>query len=114
MENILHLKQQLDEWENMQGIDEEEEEQEWIQSGITLYEKCIRVDKENESEYRQELSRLYLNLGRNEKMKFSNFERAVRNLKQAAYIDPKDPRPCYHLSFLLEKKGNYEGALFYA
>lgn len=114
MENILQLKQQLDDWENMQGIDEEEEEQEWIQSGITLYEKCIEVDKQNKSEYLQELSRLYLNLGRNEKMKFSNFERAVRNLKQAAYIAPEDPRPCYHLSFLLERKGNYEGALFYA
>ena len=114
METIQHLKQQLEDWEDMQGIDAEEEEQEWIQAGITLYEKCIEIDKENRSEYLQALSRLYLNLGRNEKMKFSNFERAVRNLKQAAYIDSKDPRPCYHLSFLFEKQSNYEGALFYA
>lgn len=114
METIQHLKQQLEDWEDMQGIDEEEEEQEWIRAGITLYEKCIKIDKENRSEYLQALSRLYLNLGRNEKMKFSNFERAVRNLKQAAYIDSKDPRPCYHLSFLFEKQNNYEGALFYA
>ena len=81
------------------GNDDEEDEQEWIQAGITLYEKCVQVDKENKGEYLQVLSRLYLNLGRNEKMKFSNFDRAVRNLKQATYIDPKDPRPCYHLSF---------------
>ena len=47
-------------------------------------------------------------------MKFSHFQRAIRYLKQATYIDPKDPRPCYHLSFLLEKQNNYEGALFYA
>ena len=114
MKTIQHLKQQLEDWEDMEGIDGEEEEQEWIQAGITLYENCIEIDKENKSEYLQALSRLYLNLGRNEKMKFSNFERAVRNLKQATYIDPKDPRPCYHLSFLLEKQNNYEGALFYA
>ncbi|WP_428911992.1 tetratricopeptide repeat protein [Niallia sp. Krafla_26] len=114
METIQHLTQQLEEWEDMQGIDDEEDEQEWIQAGITLYEKCIQVDKENKSEYLQALSRLYLNLGRNEKMKFSNFDRAVRILKQATYIDPKDPRPCYHLSFLLEKQNNDEGALFYA
>jgi tetratricopeptide (TPR) repeat protein len=114
MEAIQYLKQQLEDWESMQGIDEEEEEQEWIRAGITLYEKCIEADKENESEYLQALSRLYLNFGRNEKMKFSNFSRAVRYLKQAAYIDSKDPRPCYHLSFLLEKQNNYEGALFYA
>ncbi|WP_227939058.1 tetratricopeptide repeat protein [Alkalihalobacillus deserti] len=114
MENIEQLKQQLEDWADLHGIDDEEEEQEWIQSGITLYEKCIRLDKENKSEYLQALSRLHLNLGRNEKMKFSNFDRAVRNMKQAAYIDPIDPRPCYHLSFLLEKQNNYEGALFYA
>lgn len=114
MKIIQQLKQQLEDWEDMQGIDGEEEEQEWIQAGITLYEKCIKVDKENKSEYLLALSRLYLNLGRNEKMKFSNFDRAVRNLKQATYIDGKDPRPCYHLSFLLEKQNNYEGALFYA
>lgn len=114
METIQQLKQQIEDWEDMQGIDEEEEEQEWIQAGIHLYEKCIQVDEENKSEYLQVLSRLYLNLGRNEKMKFSNFDRAVRHLKQATYVDPKDPRPCYHLSFLFEKQNNYEGALFYA
>lgn len=114
METIQHLKQQLEDWEDMQGIDEEEDEQEWIQAGINLYEKCIEVDKENKSEYLQILSKLYLNLGRNEKMNSYNFGRALRNLRQATYIDSKDPRPCYHLSFLLEKQSNYEGSLFYA
>ena len=114
METIQQLKQQLEDWEDMQGIDDEEDEQEWIQAGISLYEKCIEVDRENKSEYLQSLSRLYLNFGRNEKMKFSHFQRAMRYLKQATYIDHKDPRPCYHLSFLLEKENNYEGALFYA
>ncbi|MCD5325383.1 MULTISPECIES: tetratricopeptide repeat protein [Pontibacillus] len=114
METIQQLTQQLHDWENMQGIDEEEEEQEWIGAGIALYEKIIKVDKENKSDYLQELSRLYLNYGRNEKMKFSNFTRAVRHLKQAVYIDPEDPRPCYHLSFLLMRQDHPEGALFYA
>ncbi|WP_129727914.1 tetratricopeptide repeat protein [Ectobacillus funiculus] len=114
METIQQLKQRLEDWEDMQGIDEEEDEQEWIQAGISLYEKCIEVDSANKGEYLQSLSRLYLNFGRNEKMKFSHFQRAVRYLKQATYIDYKDPRPCYHLSFLLEKEKNFEGALFYA
>ena len=74
----------------------------------------LEVDKENKGEYLQSLSRLCLNYGRNEKMKFSNFQRALRYLKQATYIAPKDPKPCYHLSFILEKENNYEGALFYA
>ncbi|WP_335495923.1 hypothetical protein [Neobacillus drentensis] len=47
-------------------------------------------------------------------MKYSNFLRALRYLKQATYIAAKDPRPCYHLSFLLEKENNHAGALFYA
>ncbi|WP_102345902.1 tetratricopeptide repeat protein [Bacillus sp. Marseille-P3661] len=114
METLAQLKQKILEWEDMQGIDEDEEEQEWIQEGISLYEKCITVDRENKADYLQSLSMLYLNFGRNEKMKHSHFQRACRNLKQAAYIQPTDPRPCYHLSFVLEKQENYEGALFYA
>ncbi|MGG1674178.1 hypothetical protein ACIFOT_00340 [Neobacillus sp. NRS-1170] len=114
MESIQLLKQKIEDWEDMEGIDDDEAEQEWIQAGIRLFERCIAVDRENESEYLQSLSRLCLNYGRNEKMKFSNFQRAVRYLKQVVYLAPKDPRPCYHLSFLLEKENNFEGALFYA
>ena len=67
LESIQQLKQQLEDWEDMQGIDDEEDEQEWIQAGISLYEKCIEVDRTNKSEYLQSLSHLYLNFGRNEK-----------------------------------------------
>jgi hypothetical protein len=111
---IEQLKQKIEEWEDFEGIDDEEGEQDWLHEGISLYERLIEADKENEGEYLQSLSMLCLNYGRNEKMKHSNFIRALRYLKQAAYIAVKDPRPCYHLSFLLEKESNYEGALFYA
>jgi hypothetical protein len=90
LETIQQLKQQIEDWEDFQGIDDEETEQEWIQAGITLYERCIEVDKENKSEYLQSLSMLCLNYGRNEKMKFSNFQRALRYLKQATYTAPKN------------------------
>ncbi|WP_096200008.1 tetratricopeptide repeat protein [Bacillus sp. FJAT-45350] len=111
---VGELKFELEMWEDNDGFEGEEEEQEWIRLGITLYEQLIKLDKENRGEYAEALSRLYLNLGRDAKMKFFHFTKAVRYLKQVTYIDPKNPKPCYHLSFLLEKENNYEGALFYA
>ena len=42
METIQQLKQQIEDWEDIQGLDDEEAEQEWIQDGIELYERLIR------------------------------------------------------------------------
>ncbi|MCL7748740.1 helix-turn-helix domain-containing protein [Halalkalibacter alkaliphilus] len=110
LDELLDLE---DDWLNRDGLGEGDERQAWIEEGIDLYKKFLRTNR-NESRYSIMLADLYLEWGRDEKIRHGNERRAYDILRKAALHSPKKPDPYYHLSFILANQDRkWEAALFY-
>lgn len=102
-----------DSWLDRDGLDEGEDRNAWLEEGIQLYKQFIQLDKK-ELRYRIVLAELYLELGRDRKIRQGNYLRAYDTLRLATIYAPNKPDAFYHLSFILAKeKRRWEAVLFY-
>ncbi|ADU29388.1 transcriptional regulator domain-containing protein [Evansella cellulosilytica DSM 2522] len=113
MNSIEELLDWEDDWLERDGLDVGEERNAWLEEGVELYKKFIEIDKK-EPRYSITLSELYLEVGREEKIKKGNQIKAYQTLRSATLYAPKKPDAFYHLSFILAKeKRKWEAVLFY-
>lgn len=114
MEGLLKLEElqnKEDNWMDREGIDER---QVWLEEGIQLYEQFLEIDP-REPRYAVSLAKLYLEWGRDEKIRHGNHRRAYEILQRATFYAPNHPDAFYHLSFVLAKEERrWEAALFHA
>lgn len=117
----LHMRQRSmdelldweDNWFDRDGLDEGDERNSWLQEGIELYKQFIQLDKK-EPRFSITLADLYLQMGRDEKMRRGNHLVAYRVLREATIYAPTKPDAFYHLSFVLaNEKRRWEAVLFY-
>ncbi|WP_312474747.1 winged helix-turn-helix domain-containing protein [Neobacillus sp.] len=102
-----------DNWLNREGLDEGEKRIAWLEEGVNLYSQFIQVDKK-EPRYAITLSDLYLEVGRDEKIRKGNYHAAYKTLRMATIHASKKPDAFYHLSFILAKEDRkWEAVLFY-
>jgi hypothetical protein len=102
-----------DNWLDRDGLDEGEERHAWLEEGVELYKQFIQLDKK-EPRYSITLSELYLEVGRDEKIRMGNHRRAYETLRLATIHASNKPDAFYHLSFVLAKeKRRWEAVLFY-
>ncbi|MFK4996982.1 hypothetical protein ACI2OX_03710 [Bacillus sp. N9] len=73
-EDLLDLE---DNWLEREGLDEGDQRNAWLEEGIELYSNFLKVDKK-ESRYAITLADLYLQLGRDEKMRREIIRRLIR------------------------------------
>jgi DNA-binding winged helix-turn-helix (wHTH) protein len=110
---IFQLLDQEDEWMDREIVEAGDERNAWLDEGIRLYSHFLSIDKQ-EPRYSITLADLFLNLGRDEKIRRGNRERAYNTLRKATIYSPEKPDAYYHLSFLLAKeKRKWEAVLFY-
>lgn len=117
-EEILELEQ---DWSNREIVVEGLERQDWLNDGIKLYRKFLKIkgfDAKDQVKFRTKLANLYLAFGRDEKIRMANFQKASTYLFEAARYDPENPLPYYHLAFLMENlqdpQRKWEAIGFYA
>ncbi|MCV9885130.1 helix-turn-helix domain-containing protein [Metabacillus halosaccharovorans] len=114
VKTIDELQDWEDNWVESDGLDEGEERNAWLEEGVELYKQFIQMDK-REPRYSITLSELYLEVGRDEKIKKGNQIRAYETLRLATIHAPNKPDAFYHLSFVLAKeKRRWEAVLFYS
>jgi tetratricopeptide (TPR) repeat protein len=102
-----------DDWLDREGLDEGDERNLWLEEGIRLYEQFLKVDKKD-PRYSITLADLYLQWGRDEKMRRGNHHHAYTILRNATLYSPNKPDAFYHLSFILaNEKQKWEAVLFY-
>jgi tetratricopeptide (TPR) repeat protein len=102
-----------DSWLERDGLDEGEDRTAWLAEGVELYKQFIKLDKK-EPRYSITLAELFLEVGRDEKIRRGNHFAAYRTLREATIYAPNKPDAFYHLSFVLAKeKRKWEAALFY-
>jgi DNA-binding winged helix-turn-helix (wHTH) protein len=102
-----------DNWLDRDGLDEGDERNAWLEEGIKLYKEFMGVDKK-EPRYAIILADLYLQWGRDEKIRRGNHLRAYEILRRASIHSPAKPDAFYHLSFILaNEERRWEAVLFY-
>ncbi|NHC43001.1 hypothetical protein G6549_24195 [Bacillus sp. MM2020_1] len=102
-----------DNWLDRDGLDEGDERNLWLEEGIRLYKRFLELDRK-EPRYSINLADLYLQLGRDEKMRRGNYHTAYDILRKATLYTPSKPDAFYHLSFVLaEESRRWEAVLFY-
>src|SRR5690606_8423144 len=80
---------------------------------IELYNKFLEIDKKN-PRYSITLANLYLELGRDEKMRRGNYQEAYSILRKASIYAPNNPDAFYHLSFIFAiQERKWETVIFY-
>ncbi|MCQ6275982.1 hypothetical protein JMM81_13645 [Bacillus sp. V3B] len=110
MDELLDLE---DNWLDREGLDEGEERNAWLEEGVELYKQFIQLDKK-EPRYSITLADLYLEVGRDEKIRKGNHLAAYQTLRMATIHAPNKRDAFYHLSFILAKeKRKWEAVLFY-
>ncbi|WP_423798219.1 winged helix-turn-helix domain-containing protein [Neobacillus sp. SAB-20_R2A] len=110
MEELLDFE---DNWLDREGLDEGDGRNVWLEEGIRLYTRFQELDRK-EPRYSIMLANLYLQLGRDEKMRRGNYRRAYEILRRATTYSPDKPDAFYHLSFILaEEDRKWEAVLFY-
>jgi tetratricopeptide (TPR) repeat protein len=107
IEELLLLE---DAWYDREETDESAQ---WLEEGIELYKKLIEADKK-EQRFAIMLADLYLQSGRDKKMRLGNRHAAYSVLRLATKYAPDKPDAFYHLSFIFaEEKRQWEVVLFY-
>ncbi|MBU8919071.1 winged helix-turn-helix domain-containing protein [Bacillus sp. FJAT-29953] len=102
-----------DNWLDREGLDEGDGRNGWLEEGIRLYTRFLELDRK-EPRYSIMLANLYLQLGRDEKIRRGNYLRAYDILRRATIYSPDKPDAFYHLSFILaEEDRKWEAVLFY-
>lgn len=110
MQELLDLE---DNWLDREGLDEGDGRNVWLEEGIQLYTRFLELDRK-EPRYSIMLADLYLQWGRDEKMRRGNYRRAYDILRRATIHSPGKPDAFYHLSFILaEEDRKWEAVLFY-
>jgi tetratricopeptide (TPR) repeat protein len=110
MEELLDWE---DNWLDREGIDEGDERSDWLEEGIKLYKQFLVLDKK-EPRYSIMLADLYLQQGKDEKIRRGNHLQAYTTLRKATIYSPSKPDAFYHLSFVFaNEKRQWEAVLFY-
>ncbi len=109
---IADLQDREDNWFGRDDL-EGTERQAWLEEGIELYKQFLKLDK-REPRYSISLAGLYLEVGRDEKIKRGNHLEAYKILRHATVYAPNKPDAFYHLSFILAKENRkWEAVIFY-
>lgn len=102
-----------DGWLSREIVDDEYLRQRWVKEGIELYHHFLQLDPQ-EQRYSISLANLYLERGRDEKMRLGNYRKAYDILRSATIFAPDKPDAYYHLSFILANESRkWEAVLFY-
>ncbi|GMB08089.1 winged helix-turn-helix domain-containing protein [Thermolongibacillus altinsuensis] len=110
MEELLDWE---DDWLDRDGFDEGDERNAWLEEGINLYKQFLQLDPK-EPRYAIMLTDLYLQWGRDEKIRRGNYLKAYEILRKATIYSPSKPDAFYHLSFILaSQERKWEAVLFY-
>jgi tetratricopeptide (TPR) repeat protein len=110
MEELLDWE---DDWLDRDGLDEGDERNAWLEEGINLYKQFLQLDPK-EPRYAIMLADLYLQWGRDEKIRRGNYLKAYEILRKATIYSPSKPDAFYHLSFILaSQERKWEAVLFY-
>lgn len=110
MEELLDWE---DNWLDRDGLDEGDERNAWLEEGINLYKQFLQLDPK-EPRYAIMLADLYLQWGRDEKIRRGNYLKAYEILRKATIYSPSKPDAFYHLSFILaSQERKWEAVLFY-
>ncbi|MFL0363148.1 winged helix-turn-helix domain-containing protein [Pseudobacillus sp. 179-B 2D1 NHS] len=110
---IEDLLDREDNWMDREGLDEFQERNAWLEEGIALYKQFIEIDRK-EPRYAIMLADLYLQRGRDEKMRRGNYQSAYSILRKSTIYAPNKPDAFYHLSFIMaNEERRWEAVLFY-
>jgi len=102
-----------DHWLDRECLNEGDERNAWLEEGIDLYKQLIQLDPK-EPRYAITLADLYLQWGRDEKIRRGNYHNAYRILRKATIYAPTKPDAFYHLSFIFaNEERKWEAVLFY-
>ncbi|MGY0693758.1 winged helix-turn-helix domain-containing protein [Virgibacillus sp. FSP13] len=100
-------------WLEREDLEVDDERNAWLEEGIDLYEQFISLNK-REPRFSVTLASLYLELGRDEKIRRGNYQRAYNILRRATIHAPNNPDAYYHLSFILAGQDRkWEAVIFY-
>lgn len=114
LEELQNLEE---DWWEREELGDEEEHNAWLEEGVELFNAYIKLDH-HEPRYRITLADLYLQWGRDEKIRLGNKRQAEKILHHAIRYSSKNADPYYHLSFLIAGSGKrdeqWTSALFYA
>jgi tetratricopeptide (TPR) repeat protein len=109
MEELLDWE---DNWLERDGLDEGDERNAWLEEGINLYKQFFQLDPK-EPRYAIMLADLYLQWGRDEKIRRGNYLKAYEILRKATIYSPSKPHAFYHLSFIFaSQERKWEAVLF--
>lgn len=107
---------ELLEWENRwyeeEIMVEGSQRNAWLEEGVQLYNQFLQLDKK-EPRYSIMLADLYLQMGRDKKIRMGNHKQAYKTLRLASIYSPTKPDAFYHLSFVFANERKWEAALFY-
>jgi DNA-binding winged helix-turn-helix (wHTH) protein len=110
MEELLDWE---DNWLERDGLDEGDERNAWLEEGINLYRQFLQLNPK-EPRYAIMLADLYLQWGRDEKIRRGNHLKAYEILRKATIYSPSKPDAFYHLSFIFaNEERKWEAVLFY-
>lgn len=102
-----------DNWLDREELDEGDERNAWLEEGINLYKQFLQLDSK-EPRYAIMLADLYLQWGRDEKIRRGNHHKAYNILRKATIYSPSKPDAFYHLSFIFaNEERKWEAVLFY-
>ncbi|WP_152643007.1 tetratricopeptide repeat protein [Bacillus alveayuensis] len=91
---------------------EGDERNAWLEEGINLYKQFLQLDPK-EPRYAIILADLYLQWGRDEKIRRGNYHNAYNILRKATIYSPSKPDAFYHLSFIFaNEERKWEAVLF--
>ncbi|MFK9092523.1 hypothetical protein [Bacillus salipaludis] len=111
--SIDHLLDMEDNWLEREGFDEGDERNAWLEEGIKLYTQFHELDKK-ETRYSIMLADLYLQLGKDKKIRQGNYHAEYNILRNATIFSPNKSDAFYHLSFVFAKEERKcEAVLFY-
>lgn len=102
-----------DNWLDREGLGGDNERNSWLEEGIQLYKEFLDLDNK-EPRYSVTLADLYLQVGKNEKIRRGNYLESYKILRKATIYSPNKPDAFYHLSFVFAREDRkWEAVLFY-
>lgn len=98
---------QFEDWMDREGITPDEE---WVSSGIELSRKLLRLEPEN-VQYKTNLAKLLLDLGRDEKLIKENYRRARELFLEVLQVSPSNSFAHYHLGWIESFNKRWEASI---
>lgn len=106
------LLTQEEEWEARGDQVEVSDKQAWLEEGKNIYTQLIAYHP-REQRFQIALALIYLDLGRDKKVRHGNYLEAEKLLKKVTVYHSNHPQAYFHLSFIAYQKKKWEEGVFY-